>query len=478
MSAMRPALPLLALLLACDPQPAATPAPPKPVVAEAPKPQGPPAVQGEPNVILIIVDSLRWDATGLSGSKAGLTPNIDKFGAGATVFTQATAAAPWTVPATLSIFTGRFPSSHGMVNKLAQGTGDPADGATVEASLSPDVPTWPESLIAKGYTAAAFTGGAGVSGRFGYNRGYSVYLDDSKFAGMDYSLPPALAWLDQNKDSRFFLFVHGYDVHGQHPLVDQTPRAAVPDYQGALDGGIEEQAKLREMGLAAIVNPGDPARLEGLSPEDIRFLKAVYDAKVKEADARVGKLLDHLATTGLLDKSVVIVAADHGEEFMEHGYIDHGATVCEHQTHVPLIIRFPGDPTPRTITTPVRTLDIFPTAFDYLGVKGPEGAQGKSLLPLLRGEGGDYPIFSESDYRLFVHLRAYRKGDQKFVLDLEDSEKRLYNLKSDPGETADTSAAEARAAYEMEQALRTWMGEQKTDPATYLGVREQHIKIF
>jgi hypothetical protein len=130
MSAMRHALPLLALLLACDPQPAATPAPPKPVVAEAPKPQGPPAVQGEPNVILIIVDSLRWDATGLSGSKAGLTPNIDKFGAGATVFTQATAAAPWTVPATLSIFTGRFPSSHGMVNKLAQGTGDPADGAT------------------------------------------------------------------------------------------------------------------------------------------------------------------------------------------------------------------------------------------------------------------------------------------------------------------------------------------------------------
>ena len=470
---------LLLTLLACEPAaPTAPPAPPKVEAPPAPKWSAPAPVVGQPNVILIIVASLRWDATGLSGASPSLTPNIDRFAQEATVFTEATAAASWTVPATMSIFTARWPSSHGMVNKLAQGTGDPADGPLVEASLSKDVPTWPESLMAAGYTAAAFTGGAGVSGRFGYNRGYSVYLDDHKFAGMDYSLPPALDWLDQHKAERFFLFVHGYDVHGQHPLVDQAPRAAVPDYQGSLDGGIEEQATLREKGLAAIVNPGDPAHLEGLSPEDTRFLRAVYDAKVKEADARVGKLLDHLRQTGLLDKSVVVLAADHGEEFMEHGYIDHGATVCQHQVHVPLAIRFPSSPVGQRVDTPVRTIDLFPTVLDYLGVAGPAGAQGKSLLPLLRGEGGDYPIFSESDYRLFVHLRAYRKGDQKFVLDLEDSEKRLYDLKADPGETADQAAARAREAYELEQGLRTWMGEQKTDPATFLGVREQHIKIF
>jgi arylsulfatase A-like enzyme len=426
------------------------------------------------NVIWIDVDSLRFDRTGAGGS--ALTPNIDALAKEAVVFTNTTSAASWTVPSTMAMFTARWPTRHGVINKLAP---NPEGGEPVFARLADDIPTLPESLVAAGWTAAAFTGGAGTQAKFGYGRGFSTYLDDKPFAGMDYSGPPAAEWLKANKDGHFFLFFHGYDVHGQHPLVGMKERDAVPDYQGALDGTIEEQAKLREQGLSAIVNPGDAADLtKVLSAEDTRFLAAVYDAKVKEADARVGQFLATVKEQGLFDKSIVILLADHGEEFMEHGYIDHGATICEHQVHVPMMIRFPGGEGARVVSDPVRSIDVLPTVLDALGVKPPEGIDGRSLIPLIRGEDLELPVFTESDYRLFVHLRATRVGDQKLILDLGDGQKTLYDVAKDPGEANDLSGADARTTYELEQSVRKWMGEMDSDPNRFLGVKEEHIKIF
>ncbi len=427
------------------------------------------------NVIVIDVDSLRFDRLAAGGNPDALTPNLDAFAKEAVVFRKAISAAPWTVPATMSIWTGRWPSSHGVTNKLKLD----AKGEMALTTLAPEIRTFPEMLVGAGWTAAAFTGGAGVSASFGYGRGFTTYLDDRRFAGLDYSAPPAMAWLEQNLDSHFFLFLHGYDVHGQHPLDGIDPRVAVPAYKGTLDGSIEEQARLREQGLAAIQRPGDPATLEGvLSAEDAAFLLGVYDAKVRQADERVGKVLDRLRTSGLLDRSIVAIVADHGEEFMEHAYIDHGATLCDHQLHVPLMIRFPGDTQQVLVDTPVRTLDLFPTLFDALGVAGPDGADGKSLLPLLRGEQATYPIFAESDYRLFVHQRMAQLGDDRLVLDLEDGQRQLFDLAADPAERHDASVAKAREAYELEQSLRTWMDATRTNPADYLGVRQDPIKIF
>lgn len=466
----------LLALLACSSPPPSTPKEP---VKEAPKPAGATydykAQADKLNIILISIDSLRFDRTGLGGSK--LTPNIDSFAKEAVQFANATAVAPWTVPATMAIFTGLFPTQHGVVNKLKP---NPAGGEPIFDQLRPEIKTFPDMLLAKGWKAAAFTGGAGVSAKFGYNRGgYDTYLDDKTFSGMEYSGPAAKAWLDAHKTDHFFLFFHGYDVHGQHPLLDQAPRAAVPDYQGKLDGGIEEQAKLREQGLAAIKKPGDPPNLVGaIDAEDTRFLTAVYDAKVKEADARVGDFLQHVKDLGLYDSSIIVILADHGEEFMEHGYLDHGATICDHQIRVPLMVRFPKGEGAKVVDAPVRTFDAFPTVFDALGIEGPPDVSGKSLLPLARGEKLDLPIYAESDYRLFVHLRGERKDGKKFVFDLEDGQKSLYDLAADPGELKDLSTEDAKTTYEMEQSVRTWMGSMGTDPSRYLNVQEESIKLF
>ncbi len=467
-------MPLLLLaLLACSGAPAPVVAPPKPVA-----PAGPTfdysAKAAAMNVILISMDALRFDRTGAGGGHD--TPNLDAFAKEAVVFTHDTSAAPWTLPSHMAIFTARWPSLHGVTNKLVP---NPGGGDPVFTRLADSIPTFPEELTKKGWEAVAFTGGAGVSGKFGYNRGFTSYLDDKAFAGMDYTGPAAEAWLKDHGKEHFFMFFHGYDAHGQHELIGEDPRAAVPDYHGKLDGSIKEQATLREEGLAQIKKPGDPPSLVGvLDKEDARFLMEVYDAKVKAADARLAIFLQQLKDQGLLDTSIIVVLGDHGDEFMEHGYIDHGATLCDHQLHVPLMIRFPHGDGARVVDDAVRSIDVFPTVFDALGLPPVAGVNGQSLLPVLKGQKLNLPIYAESDYRLFVHLRMEREASKKLILDMEDDQRSLYDLGTDPDEQNDLSTTDARTTYEMEQGVRTWLNTMKTDPKSYLGVQEEHIKLF
>jgi choline-sulfatase len=428
------------------------------------------------NVILISMDALRYDRTGVSGNTSGLTPNLDAFAEEAVVFRDATAAASWTLPSHMSVFTGRWPSVHGVTNKLRLLSQD----QMVPTALSPGIETFPDVLVRLGWKAAAFTGGAGVQATYGYGRNFDTYLDDRPFAGMDYSAPKAIEWLSNHASDHFFLFLHGYDSHGQYPLPESEVQTLKGDYKGTLDGTIEENAKLREEALSTIKNPGDSMDFTShLSEADAKFLLGIYDRKVRDADQRLGSFLGQLRASGLLDRSVVVIMSDHGDEFMEHKGLDHGATLFEELTHVVLMMRFPGYTHRQDVKENVRLIDIFPTVFDALGIQGPAGADGRSLLPLLRGQGDlKLPVFSETDYRLFVHLRMVRRGTQKLVLDLADGGKLLYDLKTDPSEKQDTSSADPRATYEMEQLLRAWMETTRTNPQDYLGIRQKPITIF
>ena len=142
------------------------------------------------NVVLVSMDALRYDTTGLGGNAAGLTPNLDAFADEAVVFHNAVTAAPWTLPSHMSVWTARWPSVHGVTNKLKL----LAQDQMVETSLSPGIQTYPDVLIQEGFVAGGFTGGAGVQGRYGFGRGFDTYLDDRYFGGTDYSLPVALEW--------------------------------------------------------------------------------------------------------------------------------------------------------------------------------------------------------------------------------------------------------------------------------------------
>jgi len=425
------------------------------------------------NIIFVSMDALRYDRTGASGNTSGLTPNLDAFAEEAVVFHDSTAAAPWTLPSHMSVWTARWPSIHQVTNKLAPLSG----GKMVETSLSAGIETYPDLLIREGRTAVGFTGGAGVQNKYGFGRDFDVYLDDRYFGGLDYSIPAAVDWMKANRDKPFFMFLHGYDVHGQYNL-PESKRSSIT-YTGAMDGSIEEQARLREQGLANITKPGAPAHLHGiLNDTDSAYLEKVYNLKVKAADERLGQFISQLKTMGLYDNSVIVVFSDHGDEFMDHGGLDHGATLYQEQLHVISMIRFPGYGRRHDIRAPVRTLDLFPTVFDALGIQGPARVDGQSLVPLLRGEPLELDVFAETDYRLFVHQRMLREGNHKLILDLLDGKREMFNLKNDPTEQKEISSSEPRRTYEMEQKLRRWMDSSKTNPQDYLGLEEEPITIF
>jgi arylsulfatase A-like enzyme len=426
------------------------------------------------SIILISMDALRYDRTGFSGNTDGLTPNLDQLAEESVVFHSAVSAASWTLPSHMSMWTARWPSIHRVTNKLTLLGANKMS----ESSLSAGIDTFPNLLVQQGWTAAGFTGGAGVQGKYGFDRGFSEYLDDRPFAGMDYSSPAALAWLQERKDGgQFFLFLHGYDAHGQYALPGSQIQS-IP-YDGELNGSTEEQGELREKGLAAIENPGDDASLSGvLDDADARFLEAVYDNKVRDADQRLGAFLSELRRLGLFEKAIVVVVSDHGDEFMEHGHIDHGHSLYQEQLHTVMLMRFPGYARRQDVRAVARTVDLFPTLFDVLGLPQPAGIDGASLLPLLQGGDTARAAFAETDYRLFVHRRTMRDGQYKLVLDLQDGERRLYDLAADPSEQKDISSEQPRRTYEMEQALRGWMGTHGTNPQDYLGMRQKPIEIF
>ena len=426
------------------------------------------------NIILISLDALRYDYTGLSGVQ-GLTRHLDQFAEEATVFHDTTSVAPWTLPSHMSVWTARWPSIHQVTNKLKL----LASEQMVENSLSAGISTYPDLLLGQGYLAGGFTGGAGVQARYGFGRNFDQYLDDQYFGGFDHSIPAALQWIEEHQDQRFFLFLHGYDVHGQYPLADGMLNSLKGSHNTKLSGEIEENATLREEGLSAIVNPGDASTLAGtLSDEDADFLKELYKAKVRAADQRVGSFLSQIRQMGLFERSIIIIMSDHGDEFMEHRSIDHGATLYEEQLRVVMMMRFPGYARRHDIYSPVRSIDLFPTVFEVLGLPGSTGVDGHSLLPLMQGETQELPIFAETDYRLYRHLRSYRKGDYKLILDLQDDGKELYHLGDDPQELNNISSSKPRVTYEMEQALREWMERSHSNPQDYMGVRQKPISIF
>lgn len=400
------------------------------------------------SLVIISLDTLRADHTGLGGHTGGLTPNLDAFGARAVVFRDAVTPAPWTLPAHMSLWTGLWPSAHGITNKLR------SDGAGgwEDAVLPDDVPTWPEQLFAAGWTGAGFTGGSGVLGGYGYDRGFSSWTDNGPFGGLASSVPGALAWLEAQGDARTLVFLHGYDAHGQAPL-PRSRQGELPS-DTSLDPSPATLEDLREAGLKAQA-AGTPRPT--LTPGDVLFVKALYSAKVQEADRALGVFLDGLDHLGLSERTLVAVVSDHGEELGEHGGVDHGHSLYQEQLHVVMTLRWPGQDRAQEVFEPVGTLDLFPTIFEALGLSGPANTDGVSLLPLLSGERAERPVFAETDLRGFAHQRMVRLDGYKLVYDLRTEASALYDLARDPGEYHDLSNVESRRAYELEQVLKSWM---------------------
>lgn len=428
--------------------------------SSSPRAEGSPATSASTaakpgyNVVLVSFDAMRAQETSFLGYSRDTTPNLARFAASAAVFENAVAPASWTLPATMAIFTGLHPSVHGVVNKLTLTT----DNKMVDSQLSPTITTLPQLLYKAGYVLGAFTGDAGVSARFGFGRDFDAFLDDQKFGGFDHSLPAALKWLEAHKNQKFFLFLHGYDVHGQFDPPEGYRRTFAKEYKGRLHGDKEEQGRFREQALKnKFSRPDREPRLtpKEFTAEEGRFYQALYDEKIHRADARFGEFLKAMDQMGLTDKTIFVLLADHGEEFLEHGNLDHGPTLYQEMIHVPLIIKIPGM-APRKITQRVCSFDALPTVLDFLGIPCSH-IDAISLLPAIEGKEMQFPpVFSETDYRMFSHKRTVIVDDKKLIHSLDTDKWEYYDLKADPTEQHPLPIGKAPAALALRKQLADW----------------------
>jgi choline-sulfatase len=442
--------------------------------AKEPKKDVKPVTYAGCNVILVSFDALQAAHMSCFGYFRQTTPNIDRIAKEGFLFKNTISQSSWTVPATMSYFTSLYPSQHKLINKYSTYTEEEKVLSNLK-NLSPEVITLAEILKENGYVTGGFTGDAGVGTTFGFAQGFDTYFEGSKFGGMDKSIPQALEWLKKNSQNKFFVFLHGYDVHGQYDPPDGfTEEFVDPAYNGKLKGGKEEQAAIREEGLEK--------GFVDLTEEDVRFWRALYDEKIRDVDKRFGLFLDEIQRMGLFENTIIILLSDHGTEFYEHKRFDHGLSLYDELIHVPLVFRLPHTKGGMFIEDQVRAIDLMPTLLDLLGIrvshKLNKQMQGVSLVPFMAGGHMDLTAFSETDYRFYLYKRAIRTPNNlKFIYSLDSGIKELYNLQDDPHELNNLIDKDRRTAYELEQKLFSWLESVGCDENYPQRILKQVLKI-
>ena len=254
-------------------------------------------------------------------------------------------------------------------------------------------------------------------------------------------------WLAALKKSdKFFMFLHGYDTHGQYSLPQ--------DYNGKFmtkskkfKGTKEEEIALRE------------AKVEGKSTNidysDKEFWSAWYDSKIFDADQRLGRFLGDFQKMPQAKNTIIVLLSDHGIEVFEHDSIDHGHTLYDELVHVPFIVTGPGIKKNRLVKEHVATMDLLPTLLDFLSIKPTKSLKaqmrGRSLKKALKGKSiPAADTFSETDYRDLIHKRSVRSKDNwKFIITIDDGSEELFGLNTDPSEKKNLSLSNPKKAKAM-----------------------------
>ena len=367
---------------------------------------GPVAKPPRPNILLVTIDTFRADRVG-----TGVAPAIDRLALSGIRFTSARTAVPLTLPSHATIHTGLLPPAHGVRE----------NGVDVLAATHPTVA---RLLKAAGYDTAAFVGAFVLDHRFGLAQGFDAYddqipRDPNATERLEAERPAsavvdrAIAWLDRRNPPDppaspalparpFFLWLHLYDPHAPY----NPPKDFLPP---------------------------------GRSP---------YDGEIAYADSQLARLLDTLRTRQLLDRTIVVVAGDHGEGLGDHGERTHGMLVYDSTLRVPLVIAAPGRP-PATRDEAVSLVDLAPTLLRAAGVTPPVEMKGRDLLAMVRLK-PDRDVYSETEYpRVAGWSPLQALTDGRWMTIRAGASTELYDLQNDPLEVHDIAASQVAVASAM-----------------------------
>ncbi|MFH1279833.1 MAG: sulfatase [Candidatus Eisenbacteria bacterium] len=383
-----------------------------------------------PNVVVVTIESLRADHLGCYGYDLPTSPHLDRFAAESIRFDRAYSVTSWTLPSHAALLTGMYPSAVQVTEP--------------HHKLSDSYATLAETLAEEGYHTAAFVSGPFLRTPYNLNQGFALYDDGpsavtQETAHGDVTNPSmeraVTAFLRSRPEEPFFLFAYFWDVHYDFipppPYDTMFVTADMEPFDGT---GFESNNEIRP----------------DMSPERFRYLVSQYDGEIRSTDEMFGRLFGVLREEGLWENTAILVTADHGEEFFEHGAKGHKHNLHVETLHVPLLFKPPGLFEPAVDGRVASLIDVAPTVLGLCGVRPPEGVAGRSLL----APAEDAP--RELFYELYLTYYGYvigggfagtktfdsfalRKGGRKYIrLPMKGGE-RLYDVLGDPAERQDLS---------------------------------------
>jgi arylsulfatase A-like enzyme len=396
------------------------------------------------NLLLISLDTTRADHLSLYGYEHVTSPRIDAVAAAGHRFDAAYSVMPSTLPAHAAMFTSLHPRELGV-----RGNGMPVPSTAY---------TLAERLVEQGFATAAFVSAVPLHARLGLDQGFQHYDEPPVKRPGNETRTRALDWLRRQGEGRFFLFVHLYDPHTWY----EAPESARTRF-GA-PGGRQPPARdfLRDA--------------SDLSPAMRKDAIAAYDAEIHFADAQVGALLDGLEALELREDTLVVVTSDHGETLDElidpYGYaFDHGEFLHGRELRIPLVMSLPPAldlPASGVHDTLVSLLDLMPTFLELLGLPCTAPCLGRSLVPLLDGEGiSPQPVYAERRRLTEEERRAppspWLQGDEMSVtsedwhfVEAGGRPPELFDRLGDPQETRNLAAARPEVVARMQRLIDAW----------------------
>jgi arylsulfatase A-like enzyme len=435
------------------------------------------ATAGKPNILLITMDTVRADHLSLYGYKRNTTPNLTGFAREATVYERLMASSAFTPPTHGSIFTGLYPSWHG----VDVSTEHPSGG-----SLPPRTRTMAGMLHDAGYwTAEAVANYGHLGAGTGLTRGFErtqikeaahfsdfnrpFYLREGARKVLSLVASPAefrqyrlratdinrhaFALLEEahNRRSPFFVFLNYMDAHG--PYLPPSP------FRERFSAGEGNPIAMQDFPtVVREVNEGKRV----LNEEEKRYLESQYDGGIAFMDAAIGELLTRLRELGLYDNTLVMITADHGEAFGEHSRMEHAiGSVYQDQLHVPLLVKYPGQRAGNRSDALVSQVDFLPTVLDLAGITPPAGLQGQDLRSMRSDSDAIFAqAMAPGPHRANTPSHGMRRaifsGRWKLIV-WTDGDPELYDVAADPGELKNLYQPRDPRAAALMAGLNTWI---------------------
>lgn len=367
-----------------------------------------------PSFILIVVDALRADHLSCYGYHRETSPSLDSLARSGIRWTRVQAQAPWTLPGCASILSGLTPRSHRAQEDLSG-----------RYPISPEMPTAASLFSEEGYATVGIVNGFWVGPELGFDAGFQRFSSVDNGNGKAEESVTKLIWeLERlNNDQPYFVLLHLYDVHAPYdPPAHYHRYWGVENHTSAVYWDVDQES--------GVLN----------DPENCQDYINLYDGEIRWVDDQLGRLFGWLRESGRSERTIVIVTSDHGEEFLDHGWIEHSTSLYQELLNVPLIISGSSISSNTTDSNLAGQIDILPTMLELASIEIPAHIEGLSLFSLsehpdrILPSGSATPDHWHPEGARNRNWVAVRHGDIKLIWFADEDSSVVYNLADDPRE--------------------------------------------